>query len=148
MGVLTGCTTPASTPWRGHSTRRSSTPSQEFQTKVGLTGVERDPDVKRFYAKCAMWQIRRKFAQMCLMFPRCPGCFLPAPPGMLLPPSVPVRTTPGARPTWTPAGFTPRSGTSAASSGPAVTAFNRVMVQSQFVALLEVFGNQGWPFGP
>ncbi|KAK7959423.1 uncharacterized protein PG986_004277 [Apiospora aurea] len=63
-------------------------PSQEFQTKVGLTGVERDPDVKRFCAKCALWQIRRKFAQMCLMFPRCPGCFLPAPPGIPLPPTI------------------------------------------------------------
>ncbi|KAK8030081.1 hypothetical protein PG993_011372 [Apiospora rasikravindrae] len=70
-------------------------PYQEFYSKVTLTGIERDPDVKRFCERCALWQIRRKFAQMFLMFPRCPGCFLPAPPGIPLP-----SASPGTHDPW------------------------------------------------
>ncbi|KAK8062242.1 hypothetical protein PG997_014339 [Apiospora hydei] len=46
-------------------------PYEEFQTRVGLTVVEVDPDALRFCGPCARYQVRRKFAELLLTFPRC-----------------------------------------------------------------------------
>ncbi|KAK7959407.1 uncharacterized protein PG986_004261 [Apiospora aurea] len=60
---------------------------------VGLTAVEIDPDALRFCGPCARYQVRRKFADMLLTFPRCHAdeCFPPGPDGgqQQLPPPPP-----------------------------------------------------------
>ncbi|KAK8030096.1 hypothetical protein PG993_011387 [Apiospora rasikravindrae] len=63
-------------------------PYQEFQAKVALTAAEVDPEAPRFCSDCAKWQVRRKFADILLTFPRChgDGCFPPAPGSQALPP--------------------------------------------------------------
>lgn len=62
-------------------------PYREFQSQVGLTPREKDPDHPRFCHRCAEWQIRCKMAEIFLTFPSCHArnCYPQAPGGPTLP---------------------------------------------------------------